>query len=881
MSPPASQTLTFLFTDIEGSTSRWEVDRAAMAAALERHDALTADAVERAGGSLFKTTGDGCCAVFADPGAAVEAAINLGELLDQEPWPETVAPLLVRSGIHTGPAEERGGDYFGPTLNRVARLMAAGHGGQILISDTTRRLLPAPIPLQDLGEHRLRDLLEPEHIFQVGNGDERFAPLRTLDRQTNNLPVQATPFVGRAREVAELAALIPETPLITLTGPGGTGKTRLSLQAAADLIDRFDGVYFVGLTPIQSAEDVAPAVADAIGLPVPKDGDTVGLLLDHLATRRDLLILDNFEHVTGAAPLVGNILESVANISILITSRELLNLRAERNYPVNPLGIPVGTEQSVEAVADFESVRLFADRARAANPSFLLDESTAPDVAAICRRLDGLPLAIELAAARLRLFGPAQLRLMLEADLALLSGGPVDAPRHHRTLEDTIRWSYELLDEEDRVLLRRLSVFVGGSALDAVTAVCLEGLSFDAFSAAQALADKSLVRIEHGRGGEPRLEMLETIRSFAHAELEATDEAGEVWQNYVEFFADLAERAEAELRGRNQTMWMDRREDEFPNLEAALDWSLNGDEPAIGLRLVGALRDYWFYQGRYREMGKWADLAVSLLTDQPAGLQAAVYLTAGFHAYGVYRDDNQELIQKAIDLFAEAGDKAHHAMATIWLSGSQEILGNLGGARVSIEEGLALAEQIGSQELASQALNMWGEMERTAGNFELARDLQERGLAMARQTGEQRRIAMMSHNLGLISHHLGDDDRARQYLLESLAKSTELEFDLQSAHCIIALAEHAALAGRPEAGAQMVGAGDAFFEAVGLLAQPADAPDYERLRHHLEQSLGPESYGEEVARGSALDLDQAVELAQSLLEGSRENGGAGLARDHG
>jgi predicted ATPase/class 3 adenylate cyclase len=863
----ANQALTFLFTDIEGSTARWEADRQAMGTALERHDELSVTAVEQAGGSLFKTTGDGCCAVFSHPAAAVEAALNLRGRLEQEPWPESVDPLRVRSAIHTGPAEARGGDYFGPTLNRVARLMSAGHGGQILISDTARRLLSEPVPLQDLGQHRLRDLLEPEHIYQIGEPGETHAPLRTLDRRTNNLPVQVTPFVGRAKEVAELVALIPGTPLTTLIGPGGTGKTRLSLQAGAELVDRFDGVYFVGLTPIQSAEEVIPAITDAIGLPVPKDGDTFGSLIDHLTARHDLLILDNFEHITEAAPLVGQILDRVDEVSILATSREVLNLRAERNYPVSPLDVPADTELPADALAQYESVDLFTERAQAASPDFVLDEATAEDVATICRRLDGLPLAIELAAARIRLFAPAQLRSMLESDLTVLSGGPVDAPRHHQTLTDTIRWSYDLLSDEEQVVLRRLSVFVGGGALDAIAAVCLEGLSFDAFTAAETLADKSLIRIEHGRQGEPRLEMLATIRSFTRAELEASGELMPILGRFAEFFADLAEEAETHLRGSAGTKWMNRLEDEFPNLEASLDWSWKHADRTVLMRIVGALRDYWFYQGRYREMGKWADLAVSLLTDEPAGLQAAVYLTAGFHAYGIYRDDNQELMQRAIDLYDEAGDRVHHAMAVIWLSGSQEILGNLGGARVSIAEGLELAEQVGSQELASQALNMWGEMERTAGNFELAQELQERGLAMSRQTGEQRRIAMMAHNLGMISHHLGDDARARQYLLESLDKAVELEFDVQIAHCILALAEHLAVESMPEIGARLVGAADGFFDAVGLLAQPADAPDYDRIRHDLEQTLGPEQYAAQVADGSRLTLEEAVELARRFFEG--------------
>ena len=857
-------TVTFLFTDIEGSTVRWEKDQEAMAEALRRHDAISSEAVEAADGVLFKATGDGCCAVFSDATSAVESALSLRERLAREEWPESIAPLRVRMAIHTGPAEERGGDYFGPTLNRVARLMAAGHGGQILASKATWEMLrSASVPGRDLGEHRLRDLLEPEHIYQLGESTEVFEPLRTLDPRTNNLPIQVTPFVGRTEELAQLVDLVPATPLVTLTGPGGTGKTRLALQAAAELIDHFGGVYFVELAHVRRADEVGPAISDAIGLLAQGPaGNPLEPLLDHLAERRELLVLDNLEQVEEAALVVGSILDAVADVSIVVTSREFLHLRAERHYPVPPLDVPEESVLPTATLAEYESVKLFAARATAANPAFALDESTAPDVAAICRSLDGLPLAIELAAAHIRLFGAAQLRSMLEADLKVLAGGPVDSPTRHQTLVDTIKWSYDLLSEGEQTLFRRLGIFSGGWSLEAIEMVCLEGLEYDAISAIGLLADKSLVRARQGRTGEVRQEMLETIRAFALTELKATGEFEALRERYGEYFAGLAERAEPELRGRHQTTWMGRLEDDGPNLEATLTWSLTEGDPTIGMRVVGALRDFWFYQGRYREMGKWADLAVSRLSNESPALQAGVYLTAGFYAYGVYREDNQQLLRKAIELYGEAGDDEHRALAMIWLAGSYEILGNLGGGLIRIEEGLALAEQVGAMHLVAQALNMWGEMERSAGNYLVARQIQERGLTAARQTGEQRRVAMFLHNLGLIAHHLDDDETAERLIRDSLDISVDLVFDAQTAHSLLALAEHVALRGKPETAAQLIGGADAFFRSVGLKAQPADAPDYDRIRDKIRGVLGDAGYEKEVAEGSTLTLEDAVELAR-------------------
>jgi non-specific serine/threonine protein kinase len=427
---------------------------------------------------------------------------------------------------------------------------------------------------------------------------------------------------------------------------------------------------------------------------------------------------------------------------------------------------------------------------------------------------------------------------------------------------ETIKWSYDLLTESEQALFRRLTVFLGGRSLDAIAAVCLPGIDLDAISAAEALADKSLIRIEQGSSGEIRLEILGTIYGFARSRLEASDEIGELQRRHADYFARLAESAEPEMRGRDQATWFARLEDDRPNFEAALAWSFGGGDPLVGLRIVAALRDFWFYQGHNREMGRWIGRALPLASGVDTALRAGVLLTACFTYYSGADEEAIDLVDEAARLYATVGDDAHRALALIWKGGAlSELRGDVSGARRSIEEGLALAQRAGAANVVAQGLNMAGEIERVAGNYEVARGIQEECLAVSHETGEQRRVAMVTHNLGLIAHHLGDDDEADRLLRESLELSSSLHFDAQSAHCLLALAEQVALRGDPAKGAQLIGAGDGWFELFGVNPQPADAPDYERIRSDLRVSLGADRYREEVALGAMLDLDEGVALA--------------------
>jgi predicted ATPase/class 3 adenylate cyclase len=513
-SPPTG-TLTFLFTDIEGSTRLWEHDAPAMQAALARHDELLKLAIEERGGYVFKTVGDAFCAVFPTASDALEAALEIQRRLLSSEW-EQSEPLRVRMALHTGAAEERDGDYFGPPVNRVARLLSAAHGGQVLLSLPTQELVRDQLlvgtTLRDLGEHRLKDLFRPERVFQLSAPElpSEFPPLRTLEAYRNNLPLQPTPLIGRENEVSEVCDLLggEATRLLTLTGPGGIGKTRVALQAAADLLEDFtDGAFFVPLATLTEAELFFSAVAETLGVKETAEQPLDETLKDYLSERWLLLLLDNFEQVLEAAPSVTELLAGAPGLKVLATSRAPLGLYGEHEFPVPPLSMPdLKRPPLLERLTHYEAVRLFLERAQAVKPDFKVTNESAPAVAEICVRLDGLPLAIELAAARIKMLPPKAMLQRLGSRLKLLTSGAHDLPERQRTLRATIEWSHALLDEGEQLLFGRLAVFSGGRTLEAIEAICdAEGdLPVDAFDGVSSLLDKSLIRQEEGPGGEPR-----------------------------------------------------------------------------------------------------------------------------------------------------------------------------------------------------------------------------------------------------------------------------------------------------------------------------------------------------------------------------------------
>ena len=651
--PPPSGTVAFLFTDVEGSTRAWQAYGAAMGRAIARHDALLRAAIADHGGHVFKTVGDAFCAVFATVPDAIASAIDTQRTLDETTW-EGVEPIRVRMAVHVGAAEERDADYFGPAVNRVARLLSAGHGGQVLLSlpaaELVRDSLPSNVALRDLGEHRLKDLARPEHVFDVLiHGLPRdFPPLVTLDARPNNLPVELTAFVGREREAALLREMLlrPEVRLLTLLGAGGVGKTRLALQVAADLIDALpDGVFFVPLAAIRESDLVVPAIAEALSVRETGGQPLLQAIRDRLRSAAALLLFDNFEQVIEAAPLLSELLRECRQLKIVVTSRSVLHVSGEHEFVVAPMGLPPapGAKRiSADVALGSDAVHLFELRARAVKGDFALTDETAPVVVEICRKLDGLPLAIELAAARVRMLTPQAMLPRLESRLKLLAGGARDRPERQQTLRGAIAWSYDLLPSDQQVLLARMSVFAGGSFFEAAEAVCggwppgdlgldsdsLELAEVDLFDGIGALVEHSLLRQEEV-GGDARYAMLETVREYGLERLSASGEDAELRRRHARFFLTLAEQAASELKGPTRGQWVKRLDADDDNLRSALAWALEAGVPAMALRLGRALNGYWRLRGHLTEGRTWLERALALGGEVDQSLSAKVLNNLG------------------------------------------------------------------------------------------------------------------------------------------------------------------------------------------------------------------------------------------------------------
>jgi predicted ATPase/class 3 adenylate cyclase len=692
MAPEPGGALTFLFADLESSTRLWERFPVAMKAAMERHDAILREAVERVGGTVVKTTGDGLMAAFSSASAATAAALAAQSGLQDEVWGET-GPLRARIGLHSGEAQARADDYFGPPVNRAARIMAAAHGGQVLLSELTASLartggLTPDADLRDLGEHRLKDLLQPERIFQLVHpslpGD--FPPPVTLGQRPNNLPTQASELIGREMELPAIRELIasPGVRLLTLTGPGGIGKTRLALQAAADQIDRFDdGVYFVDLTAARARGAALEAIVRVVGVTAGSDEPLDDVLRNQLRDRHLLLVLDNFEQVMEAADDVADLLQHCPRLEVLVTSREGLRVRGEQLFPVAPLALPdIGTDRiSAEAIADCDAVRLFVDRARSARPSFELTDANAGAVAEICARLDGLPLAIELAAARLRLFSPDELRDRLRSRLQLLRGGARDLPERQQTLRSTIEWSHELLDPDERAIFQLLSVFPSArvGAVEEVAAGVEPLREVDVLDRLESLVDKSLVRSIEGPRGL-RLSMLETIRDYAAERLEQDPELDSAARRaHAEYYSGFAaERRGAQVGPGRQTALEDLAA-EFGNLESAWRFWVDAADMAQLNRLLDALWILYDARGWYHAAIGLANDLLDVLSKAPASpdrvdeeITLRMGLARALLAVRGPTEEVEEIYRGALALSEAASDRPKpfpvlHSLATFHL----------------------------------------------------------------------------------------------------------------------------------------------------------------------------------------------------------------------
>ena len=600
--------VTFLFTDVQGSTRLLEQYPADYGAKLARHHELLEDAVVDRRGVVFETIGDAVYAAFADPTDAVEAAVAGQLALAAEDW-GALGEIRVRMGLHTGPVERRDTHYFGAPLYRCARLMATAHGGQIVLTEVTAHLVQESLDatLVDLGVHGLKDLREPERVFQVARDGlaADFPPLRSAGGRPNNLPAEVKTFVGRQDELASLCELLvtPGVRAVTITGPGGTGKTRLALRAAESLLEPFkDGVFFVPLTPLSGPELVMPAIAGVLGVQKSADRELVDSVVTHLAGKELLLVLDNFEHVVPAAEDVAAVLVSTPNVRVLATSRVPLHIQGEHDVHIRPLALPE-KDASLGDVMRAPAAQLFAQRAQESRDDFALTEGNCQTIGEICRRLDGLPLAIELAASRSRLLSPEAMLERMDDRLALLTGGPSDLPSRQQTLRSTIQWSFDLLEEPEQELLGRLSIFRGGCDLAAAEAVC----GADVLTSLSILVEHSLVEARWNELGDTRYELLETIAEFAREQLEESGEAGELAERHAGYFAAYAESVELSLYSDARAPWLVRLSDDRDNFRAALAWSVDRDEASVGLRILAALWLWWWTA--FSEGLVWAERA--------------------------------------------------------------------------------------------------------------------------------------------------------------------------------------------------------------------------------------------------------------------------------
>jgi len=698
MADPPSGTVTLLFTDIEGSTRLLQRSGEAYAGLLADHRRLLREAFERCGGHVLDSEGDAFFVAFASANDAASAAAEAQRALAEHEWPGT-HEIRVRMGLHTGEPRAVDGRYVGLDVHHAARVMAAGHGGQVLVSESTRALLDERVRLRDLGSHRLKDLSGTQRLFQLeleGMPTE-FPPLKTLDNRVTNLPTQPNAFIGRTRELADTQALLErdDVRLLTLIGTGGTGKTRLALQLAAAVVDQFDhGVFFVSLAPVRDWELVAPTIARTLGLREQPGESVLETLTEYLRDRELLLLLDNFEQVLAATPAMAGLLSSAPGLRLLVTSRTPLRLRGERAYRVPQLDVPDLRRPAVAAeVADCESVRLFVERAQAAAVDFAVSDENVEAVAEICVRLDGLPLAIELAAPRVRTLTPPALLRRLDQRLTLLTGGAHDLDERQRTLRGTIEWSYDLLLAKEKTLFARLGVFVGGCRLEAAEAVCDPDGSFgpELLDGLDSLVQKSLVRQRADSDGEPRFWMLETIREFAVELLESSGEVGDACARHAAWTAEEAERLDAESRTGDHPAFLARVDDEYANVREAIAWARKAGDGELLLRLATTLWGFWSMRGYVAEGRRVLEDALELGGRRPARA------LLGLSTLRVMSGESQlEDAEEALGAAEEIGDDFSLAQAWNLLGRIQGgVFGSMAPAERAWRQALSFAERGG------------------------------------------------------------------------------------------------------------------------------------------------------------------------------------------
>ena len=900
-----SGTVTFLFTDIEGSTRLWQEKSQAMAHSHARHNEILRQAIESNHGYIFQIVGDSFSAAFHNVSDGLRAVLSTQRALQAEAWGETGA-IRVRMGLHTGTAEILpDGNYEGyATLASTQRVMSAAHGGQTLLTQTTYDLLQLTLPddvtLNDMGEHRLKDLRAPLRLYQVNASDlpQDFPPIKSLDTQPNNLPIQLTSFIGRKKEIAEIRALLNSSRLVTLTGSGGTGKSRLSVEVCTEEIANFtNGVWLIELAPLSDPVQIIPALAQALGLQESPFIPLASLVTDYLRNKTILLIFDNCEHLIAAcARLVDDLLHQCTGLKILVSSREALDIAGEVAYRTPPL-------------ADSESSRLFVERARADNSTFSLADSNAASIAQICTRLDGIPLAIELAAARTKLLSVDQIAARLDDRFKLLTGGSRTALPRQQTMRALIDWSYELLSEEERALLRRLSVFAGGWTFEAAEFVCP---NHDVLDLLTQLVNKSLVVVENDGTESTRYHLLETIRQYARDKLLDTGESSEVRNIHGQYFLQLAETVEPELYKADSGKLISYLESERDNYRVALEWTAEKDIESA-LRIVYALQMFWVrhsYQAEGRNLAEAVIASAEVLP--PLDGEAAFhckYLIARalttLIAVAMSQGDNQyvtEVSAKCEMYTREIGNYGLLARALTYNCAGRLSVGDTEGVETMSREALqcardsdddfALGMSLGvtseylmitdkdpemAREYASQSIKVlkehghqWGYaiillgigmVAKYKGDFKLSRDYLGNILPLFREMGDIQRVAMIQSEFGHMERYEGNLDKAEQAYRETISVWQKIGHGAAVANQLECLAFIAIAHNQDARAARLFGAAEALREKVYIQMSQFERIEYDKQVTELRNGMDDKAFSNLWAEGRVMTMDQAVQFA--------------------
>ena len=871
-----SGTITFLFTDIEGSTRLMqELGDLYLQAQTDHHEILRA-AFRSGEGRELRTEGDSFFCVFQSALDACRAAAQAQRGFATHTWPGGKA-VRVRIGLHTGEAPLVGNEYIGLDVHHAARVEAAAHGGQVLLSEATGALVESSLPpgltLRDLGVHRLKDLARPERLYQlvIDGVPDRFPALRTLDSTPNNLPAQLTSFVGREEQIAEIKRLLGRARLLTLTGPGGTGKTRLALQIAAEtMADYRDGCFFVDLAPITDPALVPTVIAQALGVPEAPGMSIMEGLQAHLHERELLLVVDNFEQVAIAAPVLEQLLTGARRVKALVTSRVVLSLRGEHEYSVPPLQPPDPDQKPDPADLNrYEAVRLFVERALAVQPRFRLTAQNAQAVAEITARLDGLPLAIELAATRTKVMPPEQLLARLQQSLTLLMSGARTLPERQRTLRGAIAWSYDLLTEAERSLFKRLSVFSGGWTLEAAERVAQpEGLGLDALEGLSSLVDKSLVRADE-HSGRARFSMLETIREFGQSQLSAAGELELARRRHGEYFLELAAAAEPHLTGVDQGEWLGELERDHGNLRGALRWAVDTGQAQLAQEGAGALWRFWHQRGHLAEGRRWLDEVLALPSgQQPTAARAKALTGAGGIAW--WQTDHaaaRAFYDEALAVERQVGEPARIAEALYNDAFALGAAGDLQAANRLFEECLDLYRQVGNEHGVARALVMLILPDAQAAKWDSVIARIEEAVSIWRRVGERLQLAFDLIWLAFACGRAGRWQDAHEAAVEALLIFHEADNATGIALAFRDLAFLAVWVGRPHDALRFAGAADSLQERIGggppqgfggmLEGDPASD-----ARSQLADAEAERSWQE----GRSLDIEGTLALARTWSE---------------